>query len=106
ILILSGLIAVIIVLAICDPALNVLLSTLSTRLDPTEYSGVQTLFGMIFMVIIALEFKRSLLMLAAPVDSVVQVRAVLVIALLAVVRKLIILDFTSTSRGRSARAIP
>jgi uncharacterized membrane protein (DUF373 family) len=88
------LIAVVIVLAICNPALKVLLSTLSTRLDPTEYSGVQTLFGMIFTVIIALESKRSLLMLAAGVDSAVQVRAVLLIALLAVVRKL----SSSTSR--------
>ena len=47
---------------------------------------------MIFTVIIALEFKRSLLVVAERRDSVVQVRAVVLIALLAVVRKLIILD--------------
>jgi uncharacterized membrane protein (DUF373 family) len=96
ILILSGLIAVIIVLAVWNLALKVLLSTLSSTLDPTDYAVFQTLFGMIFTVIIALEFKRSLLVLAERVDSVVQVRAVLLIALLAVVRKLIILDFKST----------
>jgi len=50
----------------------------------------------IFTVIIALEFKRSLLVLAERSDSVVQVRAVVLIALLAVVRKLIILDLSST----------
>jgi uncharacterized membrane protein (DUF373 family) len=94
ILILSGLIAVIIVLAVWNLALKVLLSTLLSTLDPTDYAVFQTLFGMIFTVIIALEFKRSLLVLAERVDSVVQVRAVLLIALLAVVRKL----SSSTSR--------
>ena len=49
----------------------------------------QALFGMIFTVSIALELKRSLLVLAERIDSVVQVRAVLLIALLAKVRKLI-----------------
>jgi uncharacterized membrane protein (DUF373 family) len=53
-------------------------------------------FGMIFTVIIALEFKRSLLVVAERRDSVVQVRSVILIALLAVVRKLIILDLSST----------
>jgi len=51
---------------------------------------------MIFTVIIALEFKRSLLVVAERRDSVVQVRSVILIALLAVVRKLIILDLSST----------
>jgi uncharacterized membrane protein (DUF373 family) len=96
ILIVSGLIAVIVTLAIWNLALKVLLSALSSTLDPTDYAVFQTLFGMIFTVIIALEFKRSLLVLAERVGSVVQVRAVLLIALLAVVRKLIILDFKST----------
>ncbi len=52
----------------------------------------QTLFGMIFTVIIALEFKKSLLVLAERRDSVVQVRTVVLIALLAALRKLIILE--------------
>jgi uncharacterized membrane protein (DUF373 family) len=56
----------------------------------------QTVFGMIFTVIIALEFKRSLLGLAERHGGVVQVRTVILIALLAVVRKLIIVDTSST----------
>jgi uncharacterized membrane protein (DUF373 family) len=52
-------------------------------------------FGMIFTVIIALEFKRSLLGLAERHSGVVQVRTVILIALLAVVRKLIIIDTSS-----------
>jgi uncharacterized membrane protein (DUF373 family) len=54
-------------------------------------------FGMIFTVIIALEFKRSLLVLAERGETIVQVRTVILIAMLAVVRKLIILDLTTTN---------
>jgi uncharacterized membrane protein (DUF373 family) len=53
-------------------------------------------FGMIFTVIIALEFKKSLLVLAERRDSVVQVRSVVMIALLAICRKVIILDLAET----------
>src|SRR6186997_1985737 len=69
---------------------------LDPQFDPTDYAVFQAVFGMIFTVIIALEFKRSLLVIAERVDSVVQVRAVLLIALLAVVRKLILLDLKAT----------
>ncbi len=84
ILIVTALIALIVVLAIWNLLLKILLSLLASTLDPTDPSVFQALFGMIFTVIIALEFKRSLLVLAERVDSVVQVRAVLLIALLAV----------------------
>ena len=96
ILILTALIALIIALAIWNLVLKILISLLASTLDPTDYAVFQALFGMIFTVIIALEFKRSLLVLAERVDSVVQVRAVLLIALLAVVRKLILLDVKAT----------
>ena len=60
------------------------------------YSVFQAIFGAIFTVIIALEFKRSLLVVAERKESIVQVRTVILIALLAIVRKLIILDLAST----------
>jgi uncharacterized membrane protein (DUF373 family) len=68
----------------------------SGSFDPTDYSVFQAIFGMIFTVIIALEFKRSLLVLVERRDNVVQVRSVILIALLAVVRKLHILDVATT----------
>jgi uncharacterized membrane protein (DUF373 family) len=49
---------------------------------------------MIFTVIIALEFKRSLLVVAERRHGIVQVRTVLLIALLAIVRKLMIIDLS------------
>jgi uncharacterized membrane protein (DUF373 family) len=64
--------------------------------DPADPAVFQTMFGMIFTVIIALEFKRSLLIVAERQDSVVQVRTVVLLAMLAILRKLIILDLTKT----------
>lgn len=96
VMVLTALIAVIIVFAIWHLALKILYSIMASTFDPTDYEVFQSVFGMIFTVIIALEFKRSLLVLAERSDSVVQVRSVLLIALLAVVRKLIILDIAHT----------
>ncbi len=92
ILILSGLIAIIVAFAIWNLALKIIFSIFSSSFDPTDYAVFQSVFGMIFTVIIALEFKRSLLVLAERRNSVVQARTVILIALLAVVRKLILLD--------------
>jgi uncharacterized membrane protein (DUF373 family) len=96
ILIITALIMIVIVFAIWNLALKILGAVVSSGFDPTDYAVFQAVFGMIFTVIIALEFKRSLLVLAERRESVVQVRAVVLIALLAVVRKLIILDLAST----------
>ncbi len=85
VLMLTTLIAIIIALALWNLTLKILLSIWATNFDPTDYGVFQTVFGMIFTVIIALEFKRSLLVVAERRDSVVQVRSVILIALLAVV---------------------
>jgi uncharacterized membrane protein (DUF373 family) len=92
ILLLTALIAVFIVFALWNVALKIFLSIAASSFDPTDYVVFQAVFGMIFTVIIALEFKRSLLVVAERQHSVVQVRTVLLIALLAIVRKLLILD--------------
>jgi len=98
ILLLTGLIAIVIVFAVWNLALKVILSLiLAGTFDPTDHTVFQAVFGMIFTVIIALEFKRSLLVLTERADTVVQVRTVILIAMLAVVRKLIILDLTTTN---------
>jgi uncharacterized membrane protein (DUF373 family) len=97
ILILTALIAVVIALATWNLALWVLFDMLfSSSLNPLSAETFQVVFGMVFTVIIALEFKRSLLVVAERNDSVVQVRTVILIALLAIVRKLIILDLGKT----------
>jgi uncharacterized membrane protein (DUF373 family) len=95
ILVLTTLIAVVIGFAVWNLALKIFATILlSGSFDPTEYAVFQAIFGMIFTVIIALEFKRSLLVVAERHDSIVQVRTVILLALLAIVRKLIILDIS------------
>jgi uncharacterized membrane protein (DUF373 family) len=101
ILILTGLIAIVIVAAVWSLALKVLASLILTRtFDPTDHMVFQSVFGMIFTVIIALEFKRSLLLVTERRDRVVQVRAVILIAMLAIIRKLIILDLATTEAAQ------
>ena len=97
ILILTGLIAIVIVFAVWNLALKIFHAVIAPQtFDPTEYSVFQAVFGAIFTVIIALEFKRSLLVVARRQENIVQVRTVILIALLAIVRKLMILDLAST----------
>jgi uncharacterized membrane protein (DUF373 family) len=97
ILLLTLLISIVVALAVWNLTLKILLSIVASRgFDPSDYAVFQALFGMIFTVIIALEFKRSLLVVAERRQSIVQVRTVILLALLAIVRKLIILDLATT----------
>jgi uncharacterized membrane protein (DUF373 family) len=95
ILILTALIAIVVAFAVWNLALKVGISIIASGFDPTDYEVFQAFFGMIFTVIIALEFKRSLLVMAERQRGVVQVRTVILIALLAIVRKLMIIDLSS-----------
>ena len=97
VVILIALIAIVIVAAVWSLALKVLGGLiLMGGFDPADPAVFQSVFGMIFTVIIALEFKRSLQIVTERADTVVQVRAVILIAMLAIVRKLILLDLSST----------
>ena len=100
IIILTGLISLVVALAVWNLVLKILVSITSSGFDPTDYAVFQALFGMIFTVIIALEFKRSLLVVAERRFGIVQVRTVVLLALLAIVRKLIILDLATTEAAQ------
>ena len=97
IVILTALIAIVVVVAVWNLGLKILFGlVVAGSFDPSDYSAFQAVFGMIFTVIIALEFKKSLLVVAERKDRVVQIQAVVVIALLAVCRKVLILDLAET----------
>jgi uncharacterized membrane protein (DUF373 family) len=101
ILVLTTLIAAIILAALWNLLLRVVaLAARPDLFDPTDPVVFQTVFGAIFTVIIALEFKRSLLVATERRFGVVQVRVVVLIAMLAVVRKVIILDLNETEPGK------
>jgi uncharacterized membrane protein (DUF373 family) len=101
VVVLTALIAVVVVVAVWTLAVKILFGLLlSGSVDPFEYSVFQSVFGMIFTVIIALEFKKSLLVMAERRDSIVQIRPVVVIALLSICRKIIVLDVAETDALR------
>jgi uncharacterized membrane protein (DUF373 family) len=100
ILVLTALISIVVALAVWNLVIKVVASVLSTGFDPTDYAVFQALFGMVFTVIIALEFKRSLLVVVERRHSIVQVRTVILIALLAVVRKLMIIDLSAAEANQ------
>ena len=66
-------------------------------LDPGDAQAFQSLFGMILTLLIALEFKHSLMVVLHDRRNVVQTRAVILIALLAIVRRFIVLDLYQTA---------
>jgi uncharacterized membrane protein (DUF373 family) len=93
---LSLLIAVLIVLALVQLFVRVVPLLLTGALDPLDQEVFQGLFGMVMTLLIALEFKHSIVRVALRRESIVQVKTVLLIALLALSRKFIILDASST----------
>ncbi|MGO8918903.1 MAG: phosphate-starvation-inducible PsiE family protein [Stellaceae bacterium] len=97
VLILITLIALIIAFATLHLAWNIVLLLILGRIDPADPAAFQTIFGMIFTVLIALEFKHSLRVVLERRESVIQVRTIVLIAILALVRKFIILDLSSTA---------
>ena len=97
VLLLTALITAVIVAAVWSLTLKILTGIiLAENFDPTDQAVYQTIFGMIFTVVIALEFKRSLLVVTERRETIVHVRAVILIAILAIVRKFIILDVSKT----------
>lgn len=89
-------IACIVALTTWQLFLNTLKLLNSQVLNPGDPQIFQGLFGMVLTVLIALEFKHTLLVVKHHRRAIVQVRAVVLIALLALVRRFIILDLYQT----------
>jgi uncharacterized membrane protein (DUF373 family) len=93
---LTVVIAVIIALATWQLLLHTIKLVESHMVDPADSQVFQGLFGMVLTVLIALEFKHTLLVVKHHRRAIVEVRAVVLIALLALVRRFIILDLYQT----------
>ncbi|WP_456316041.1 phosphate-starvation-inducible PsiE family protein [Roseomonas acroporae] len=100
--VLSAVIAVIVVAAVWALIRQVVKSLVLGAFDTLDYENFQVVFGMIFTVVIALEFKRSLLVVAQRSFGILQVRTIVLIALLAIARKFIILDLSETESAKIA----
>lgn len=99
---LSAIIAVVVIASVWALLREVLQRLVLGALDTLGYGTFQVIFGMIFTVVIALEFKRSLLVVTQRRFGILQVRTIVLIALLAVSRKFIILDLSETEPAKIA----
>lgn len=99
---LSVIIAIVVVIALLQLYERVLPLIVDGGLNPLNHEVFQNLFGTIFTVLIAMEFKHSIVRAALRKDSVIQVRTVLLIAILAMSRKFVILDASTLSAATIA----
>ncbi|MFN7087775.1 MAG: phosphate-starvation-inducible PsiE family protein [Burkholderiales bacterium] len=91
-LVLSAVIAVIVVISLIQLIGTVFTLLFLEAFNPLDHGVFQTVFGMIMTLLIAMEFKHSILRVAMRRDSIIQVKTVVLIALIALARKFIILD--------------
>ncbi len=96
-LVLTLLISILIVVATWNLLKKVVNLILLGVIDPARPEVFQAVFGMIMIVLISLEFNHSLIAVVERGRSIIQVRTVLLIALLAVLRKFIIFEIDETS---------
>ncbi|MET0314361.1 MAG: phosphate-starvation-inducible PsiE family protein [Hansschlegelia sp.] len=89
---LTALVSLVVLAALVGLSIHVLQLVARGILDPAEHGVFQAVFGMIFTVLIALEFNHSILGVVKRRENIVQARTVVLIALLALGRKFIILD--------------
>ncbi|WP_323847046.1 phosphate-starvation-inducible PsiE family protein [Microbulbifer magnicolonia] len=99
-LILTLIIGLIIVVATFRLGYSVISGLLFGILNPLEFEVFQRIFGEIMTLLIALEFNHTLQYVVTRQQSIIQTTVVILIALLALARKFIILDLSSTSAGQ------
>jgi uncharacterized membrane protein (DUF373 family) len=96
---LTGVVALIVVVALYRLASQVVVGLLLGGLDPLDQAVFQVIFGEVLTVMIALEFNHTLQFVVARQQSIIQTKVVLLISLLALARKIIILDLEVVSTG-------
>jgi uncharacterized membrane protein (DUF373 family) len=101
-IVLSLVVAAVIALALVQLLIRVGPLLISGAIDPLDHEVFQTLFGMVMTLLIALEFKHSIIRVALRRSSIVQVKTVVLIALIALSRKFVILDIHATSASTIA----
>ena len=101
-LVLSSIIAIVIVFALLQLIREIYNLIVSGVFTPLDHGVFQVIFGMIMTLLIAMEFKHSILKILDRKSHIIQARGVVMIALLALTRKLIILDFSKTEPSKLA----
>lgn len=106
-LVLSAVIAVIIVVSLFQLISIVFTLLVLDAFNPLDHEVFQSVFGMIMTLLIAMEFKHSIVRVALRRDSIIQVKTVVLIALIALIalsRKFVILDSNASPAKIAALA--
>jgi uncharacterized membrane protein (DUF373 family) len=99
-----ALISVMIIVALIRLGKNIYLVLLVNTFDTLEFSSFQVIFGNILTLFIAMEFRHSLESVLEGKGHIIQVRTILLIAMLAIARKFIIMDKTTSPETMAALA--
>ena len=99
-LVLTAVVALIIVVALYRLASSVVTGLVFGMLDPLDPRVFQLVFGEVLTLLIALEFNHTMQYVVSRQQNIIQTKVVLLIAMLALARKIIILDFHDTSPGQ------
>jgi uncharacterized membrane protein (DUF373 family) len=98
-LVLTAVIGMIIVVALFRLASQVVVGLVFGVLDPLDQNAFQLVFGEVLTVLIALEFNHTLQFVVARQQSIIQTKIVILISLLALARKIIVLDLDKSTPG-------
>jgi uncharacterized membrane protein (DUF373 family) len=95
--VLTFVIAAVIVVALWRLIISVADTVVLRTLNPLDHSVFQVVFGDIMTVLIALEFNHTLTYVITRERGIIQARVVILIALLALARKVIVVDLYSVA---------
>ena len=95
--VLTLVIAVIVLVALYRLIVGVVDTLVLRTLNPLDHTIFQSVFGQIMTLLIALEFNHTLQSVITGERGIVQVRTVILIALLALARKVIVVDLYAQS---------
>lgn len=96
VLVVGALVSALILLALLHLAATVVALVVQSLAGASDFAMFQAVFGMVMTVLIALEFNHSIMGVLNRKRGIVQVRTVVLIALLALTRKFIVLDSAQT----------
>jgi uncharacterized membrane protein (DUF373 family) len=94
--VLTAVIAAVIVVAVYRLIVNVSATLVAKSFNPLDHGVFQVVFGDIMTVLIALEFNHTLHYVIRREMGIIQARIVVLIAVLALARKVIVIDLYST----------
>lgn len=95
-LILSFIISLVVLFALLQLLINIYSIFITGVLNPMDYKIFQVIFGMIMTLLIAMEFKHSIIKVLERQSHIVQAKSIILLALLALARKFIIINIEAT----------